>query len=294
MELYQIKTFVMVARTGNLTRAAEKLNTTPPSVSNHIKQLEEKHNVSLFTRTPRGMKITSQGKILEQKARAILDAVGQFSRAANSLEQMLKGFLHLGINADPDYLKIPLIVNHLFKHTPDLNLEIIPSNTGEVLKGVEQERFDCGYVFGAHDHPGLEFYELAGVDLKVALPIQFQETHAREGWKEIADLPWIVPTSLCPFLDQVTQILSANNLSLKNKVFANDDITKTAFINQGIAVTVLEKKEAALFEKSGKVFLWTCHDPILSTLSLVYSKQKAQDLLVKTLVTVIRDIWATA
>ncbi len=233
MELYQIKSFVMVAQTGNLTRAAEKLNTTPPSVSNHIKQLEEKYKVSLFTRTPRGMKITSQGKLLEQKARAILDAVGQFSRAANCLEQTVKGFLNLGINADSGYLKIPLILNHLFQQYPDLRLEIIPSNTGDVLKGVEQGAIDCGYAFGIHDHPKLEFCDLA-----------------------------------------------------------RDDITKTAFINQGIGVTVLEKKEAAAFADTGKIFIWNGHDPIQSRLFLVYSKQRTNDLLVKTLASVIRDIWA--
>ncbi len=50
------------------------------------------------------------------------------------------------------------------------------------------------------------------------------------------------------------QTLSTNRFSLKNKIFAYDNITKTAFINQGIGVIVLEKKEAKTFADTGKFF----------------------------------------
>ncbi len=51
MEFHQLTSFVTVARTGNLTRAAAELNTTPPAVSTHIRQLEEELGLVLFTRT---------------------------------------------------------------------------------------------------------------------------------------------------------------------------------------------------------------------------------------------------
>lgn len=55
MELYQLKTFLIIARTGNLTRAATELHASQPTVSGQLKALEEELNVVLFERTPRGM-----------------------------------------------------------------------------------------------------------------------------------------------------------------------------------------------------------------------------------------------
>ncbi len=80
MELYQLRTFVIVAEEENLTRAAKRLYMTPPSVSAHIKTLEEELNVQLFERTPKGMEITEQGKLLKAK----VPVCGGGCSAANS------------------------------------------------------------------------------------------------------------------------------------------------------------------------------------------------------------------
>ncbi|MCP5237554.1 MAG: LysR family transcriptional regulator [Zoogloeaceae bacterium] len=53
MELYHLRTFVTVAEEGHLTRASERLFTSQPAVSAHIKALEEELGVTLFERTPR-------------------------------------------------------------------------------------------------------------------------------------------------------------------------------------------------------------------------------------------------
>ncbi len=289
MELHQIKSFVMVARTKNLTRAAEKLNTTPPSVSTHIRQLEAEFNVTLFTRTPRGMEITSQGKILEKKAGDILQTTRAFCRAAAANE--ISGTLTLGINADPGYLKIQEIVHYLFQNYPDLILEVVPSNTAEIIRRITRGTLDLGYVFGSHDNPGIEFTPLSQTDLEILVPIQFRQTHQNAGWEEITDLPWIVPATLCPFLDRVKTILNKKKLKLHKPVVANDDITRTAFINEGIAATVLERSEALMFEKKGTAFIWDSHQRIFTSLSLVFSKQHTHHPGISLLDKTITQIW---
>ncbi len=291
MELHQIKSFVMVAQTGNLTRAAERLNTTPPSVSTHIRQLEKEFNVILFQRTPKGMALTPQGQVLEQKAREILNTARDFSMAAQKAGRQIMGNLKLGINADPGYLKIQPIVHDLFLNYPNLNLEVAALNTREILKRTAREDIDLGYVFGRHEDSRFEFRELARVPLDIVVPPGFKKTHARAGWQEIADLTWIQPLSLCPFLDQVTTLLAGKNINLARTVIANDDITKTAFINKGIAATVLERSEAKTFEEQGKVFIWNNHDPIFTRLSLVYLKANQDHPGIRTLADVIEKMW---
>jgi DNA-binding transcriptional LysR family regulator len=60
MELYQLRTFIVVAAEGNVTRAAARLGLTPPSVSARS-NLEEELHVQLFVRTSQGMGLTDHG-----------------------------------------------------------------------------------------------------------------------------------------------------------------------------------------------------------------------------------------
>jgi len=291
MEFHQLKTFITVARTGNVTKAASELNTTPLSVSGHIKILEEELGVILFTRTSRGMKITSKGEILKSRANDILRASNEFHKTADTLQNIVKGHLKLGINADPEYLKIPEIIKKIYKNHPHLNLEIIPSNTGNILQSVETGELDCGFAFGEHANKRLDFIPLTRVDLVVAIPTRFKGKYPHTSYKDIAELPWTVPSNLCPFLNKVRAILNKKGIELTNAVFANDDITKYAMINDGVAVTVLEKQEALRLVDDKKAFIWKGPERLESNLSIIYSKQRSDDILVKTLVHYIEKSW---
>ena len=61
-------TFITVAKTKNLTRAAELLNLTQPAVSQHIKALEEYYEVKLLLKQPKQMALTEEGEILYKRA----------------------------------------------------------------------------------------------------------------------------------------------------------------------------------------------------------------------------------
>ncbi|MCK5099043.1 MAG: LysR family transcriptional regulator [Desulfobacteraceae bacterium] len=291
MEFHQLKTFITVARTGNVTKAASELNTTPPSVSGHIKLLEEEFGVILFTRTSRGMKITPQGEILKSRANDILMASNEFYKTAHAFQNIVKGHLKLGINADPDCLKISESVKNIYKKYPGLNLEIIPSNTEEILQSVETGELDCGFVFGEHASKHLDFIPLTKVDLVIVIPTKFKAKYAHASYKDIAELPWIMPSNLCPFLNTVRAILDKKGIELTNTVFANDDIIKTALINDGVAVTVLEKQAALDLVHDKKVFIWKGSEPLETSLSIINSKQRPDDILIKTLVYYIQKTW---
>lgn len=75
MDLYRLQTFATVAREGSIRKACQILYSAPPTVSDHIKALKEEYPVSLFDRIPRGMALTSEGKILLAEAEKILEAI---------------------------------------------------------------------------------------------------------------------------------------------------------------------------------------------------------------------------
>lgn len=293
MEFHHLTSFVTVTRTGNVTRAAAELNTTPPAVSTHIRQLEDELGLILFTRTSKGMRLTSEGERMKKKALDILSASDEMHHLAKSLQQDIRGHVRLGVNADPGYLKLPDMIKALFQQYPGIHLEIVTSSTGEILKQVETGALDCGFVFGSHADHGVESIFLSPVDLEIAIPMAFKENLNSSDLKDIAALPWIFPTHPCPFLDTVKSFLDARGIKLQHKVFANDDITKATFIEQGMAVSVLEKSEAEGFAKRRKVFFRQGNEIFTTFLSFVYSRQKADDRLIRTVTDCLVKTWKT-
>src|SRR5215831_13959310 len=125
MELYQLRTFVIVAEEKSITRAAKRLFTTPPSVSAHIKMLEEEWTVTLFQRTSKGMEITEKGEILLRKAKETLLAAQDLANHATTLLDSLMGTLRVGLNSSASFLRIPQTIEYIQKHHSGIELAFI-------------------------------------------------------------------------------------------------------------------------------------------------------------------------
>ena len=98
MELYQLKTFLAVAREEHLTRAAERLHISQPSVSAHIKALEEELGVKLFILSARGMVPNHAGQAIKAKAELALKAVEAVQLQAERLRSDVSGPACIGLN----------------------------------------------------------------------------------------------------------------------------------------------------------------------------------------------------
>ena len=97
MELRHLRYFVAVAEQGNVSRAARKLFIAQPPLSQQLKQLEDEVGAPLFTRLPRGMRLTAAGESLLEDACAILARAEQAPLRAREREHQRRMVLRLGL-----------------------------------------------------------------------------------------------------------------------------------------------------------------------------------------------------
>lgn len=113
--------FATVAREGSLSRAAHKLHLTQPAVSLQIKALQERLNLRLFERTPRGMRLTPDGAALLPLADRVLEAQREFAGAARRLHTQVRGVLTIGTILDPEFIRLGGIMEPRHPRNPAIS-----------------------------------------------------------------------------------------------------------------------------------------------------------------------------
>lgn len=153
MELRHLRYFVAVAETGSLSQAAEKLFIAQPPLSVQIRQLEEAVGAPLFTRHPRGVRLTAAGAALLPEARDLLARAGRLQSFGNAAQQALS--LSLGFVPSASTTVLPDLVRPLRRAHPQLQLQLKEMITSEQVHAIVAGQIDAGLARTPARHPRL-------------------------------------------------------------------------------------------------------------------------------------------
>ena len=151
MELYHLKTFVMVAKEEHLTRAAEKLHTSQPAVSAHIKALEEELGLTLFLRTAKGMRLTNEGMKLYQNALAALATIDDFQHQAQRMQKEINGIIRLGLHTDPAYLHLNTLFSKMRQKYIEVEFHLLQRWSWQQPHDIRTGALDAGFIYRNND-----------------------------------------------------------------------------------------------------------------------------------------------
>jgi DNA-binding transcriptional LysR family regulator len=122
LELHLIRTFVAILEAGSFSGAAAALGSSQPTVSQHIRRLEQLTGERLFQRDTHSVVLTPNGAILERFAREMV-ALDRQAEAyyAGATEQTR---IRLGISEDLAFTRLPQILRRLTQEYPDLQVDL--------------------------------------------------------------------------------------------------------------------------------------------------------------------------
>lgn len=212
MLLKQIECFLVVAKLGNLSRAAEEMFLTQPTLTARLKALEEDVGDQLFTRAREGMKLTEAGSEFLPYAERCVESIENGKQHLKELREGTSGHLKLGALPRVSTYILPTLLGRFTAQHPGVLVSVRTGHSAEILDMVLREEVQLGLARHL-DHPNMESIPLYEEDL--VLVVSPEHPFASEESVTIADV-------------------SRENLILFDRASAAYELTKLIFRGSGL------------------------------------------------------------
>ena len=141
MELKQLRSFAAVVRYGSFTRAAENTYLSQPTISTHIRALEEELNTQLLLRDTKNLQVTPRGQELYECACRMLELQDNLLQRWRQSDQHI---IQLGASTIPSAYILPEVLPLYGKQNPGSYFVVHQSDSRQVIEGVAGGLFDVG------------------------------------------------------------------------------------------------------------------------------------------------------
>src|SRR6201995_4880029 len=171
MELRHLRYFVAVAEEGSLLTAAQRrLNTSQPSLSRQIRDLESEVGVPLFERGARGVELTPSGRVFLDHARLALLQVEAAADAARRAAQPARTTFAIGFLTGYEMDWLPAVMGILRAELPSTEVVIHSQDSPDLAAGLVRGKIDLAFLRPEKQAPGLKFRPLRKDPLILLMP----------------------------------------------------------------------------------------------------------------------------
>ena len=149
MEIRTLRYFLAVAREENMTRAAEQLHVTQPTLSKTLKALEDELGKKLFTRHSFSIALTEEGVLLRDRAEDLVSMADKIEKEFLSLDDITGGELYLGLAESWQIRYLARDIRKLKNKYPSLTYHITSGDTEQVTEKLDKGLLDFAVICDA-------------------------------------------------------------------------------------------------------------------------------------------------
>lgn len=162
LSLYKI--FYTVAKTNNISHAANELYISQPAISKAISKLETNLNVKLFIRSSRGVHLTEEGALLFTHTQSAFDSIELAEENIKRIHTLGIGHLRIGVSTTLcKYLLLPYLESFI-KANPHIKITIDCQSTFHTLKLLEEGKIDIGLIGKPPTLKDLDFFTIRQIE----------------------------------------------------------------------------------------------------------------------------------
>ncbi|HCJ09443.1 MAG TPA: LysR family transcriptional regulator [Lachnospiraceae bacterium] len=184
--LNHYKIFFEVAKTGNISKAAEILYISQPAVSKSITKLEQSLGHTLFIRSKRGVKLTEEGTTLYTYLKQAFESIETAEKALQHASELGMGQLRIGVSTSLCKHILLSYLQDFIRENPHVKITIECNPTFETIQLLKQDKIDIGLICDTPLDKGYHFTPLRSIqDTFVTTQTYLDNLQVREG--ELSD-----------------------------------------------------------------------------------------------------------
>lgn len=206
MNLNQLRWFCLLARNQHYSKTAEELSIAQSSLSRSISQLEEELGCSLFERKGRNVTLTRQGKIFYAYIERGLKSIDQGIQTTKEMMDPFSGTIDFAFIYALSPSFVPGLVRTFLegKKHKDINFKFYQANTGDIIQGLKEGKYDIGFSSYIENEPLIEFIPI--IKQEYVLVVSKKHPLARKktvSLEEAAEYDFILPLDKTNYIENL-------------------------------------------------------------------------------------------
>ncbi|UKJ79414.1 LysR family transcriptional regulator [Priestia megaterium] len=165
MEVRVLRYFLTVAREGNITRAADFLHVTQPTLSRQLKDLEQELGKKLFIRSSHSIILTDEGMLLRNRAEEIVNMMDKLEAEFSSMEETIGGDVYIGGGETEAMKHIARVAKDVQVRYPNIRYHLYSGNEEDITERLDKGLLDFGILIQPADISKYNYLNMPAKDV---------------------------------------------------------------------------------------------------------------------------------
>lgn len=157
--------FLTVAREGNITKAADVLHVTQPTLSRQLKDLEQELGKKLFIRSSHSIILTDEGMLLRNRAEEIVNMVDKLEAEFSSMEETIGGDIYIGGGETEAMKHIARVAKDVQLRYPNIRYHLYSGNEEDITERLDKGLLDFGILIQPADISKYNYLNIPAKDV---------------------------------------------------------------------------------------------------------------------------------
>ncbi|MEW6067725.1 MAG: selenium metabolism-associated LysR family transcriptional regulator [Nitrospirota bacterium] len=243
MDIHRLRIFTTVFQDKSFSKASKKLLLSQPTISTHIKALEEELNCKLFDRLGRTIIPTKEAEFLFRHAIEVIEKVDALKGAMGQLNKEIAGKLIIGASTIPGTYLLPAMISTFQKKYPSVSFHILVSDSKEIIERVSSHELYLGIVGARLGNEHINYMPFIEDELIVISSPSLVKINLMT-LQELIKYPMVLREEGSGTRRETEKILGEKGISLNDikitGIFGSTDAIKQA-VKEGLGVSILSR-----------------------------------------------------
>ncbi len=270
----ELKTFIAVVEYKNFTKAGCHLNLSQPSVSTHIKNLENHYGVTLINRSikQKTIFITENGYKLYKRSKEIIHLLETTYMEVRDISDSIKGSIKVGASLTIGEYILPKFLTSFCKKYPDIDVEIFIENTSLISSSVKDLTLDIGFIEGISVYPNFNQEYLLEDKMVLALPYDSRLSNTNLSLDKLQNQNWVVREEGSGTREFLNKFLSTNKIVPKNIMVLGSNYAVKEAVRNNLGITIISSLVASRAAENKELFIIELDDSYSRNFSYILPK----------------------